>query len=50
MRGRTCPSLGGEVTVAVKQLLGGRAAGVDEVAPELLKDVRGLAATCPHLG
>ncbi|KAL3987397.1 N-acetylgalactosamine 4-sulfate 6-O-sulfotransferase [Sarotherodon galilaeus] len=39
------PISGGEVTKAVKQLLGGRAPGVDEVRPEFLKalDVVGLS-------
>ncbi|XP_076740219.1 uncharacterized protein LOC143418639 [Maylandia zebra] len=43
--GNDPPISGGEVTEAVKQLLGGRAPGVDEVRPEFLKalDVVGLS-------
>uniref|UniRef100_A0A3B4FLA9 Reverse transcriptase domain-containing protein n=1 Tax=Pundamilia nyererei TaxID=303518 RepID=A0A3B4FLA9_9CICH len=43
--GDDLPISGGEVTEAVKQLLGGRAPGVDEVCPEFLKalDVVGLS-------
>uniref|UniRef100_A0A669BJZ3 Reverse transcriptase domain-containing protein n=1 Tax=Oreochromis niloticus TaxID=8128 RepID=A0A669BJZ3_ORENI len=43
--GNDPPISGGEVTEAVKQLLGGRAPGVDEVRPEFLKalDIVGLS-------
>uniref|UniRef100_A0A3P8RJK0 Reverse transcriptase domain-containing protein n=1 Tax=Astatotilapia calliptera TaxID=8154 RepID=A0A3P8RJK0_ASTCA len=43
--GKDPPISGGEVTEAVKHLLGGRAPGVDEVRPEFLKalDVVGLS-------